>query len=1443
MADIFDRITQKQSYQDIFDRVAGTVVAEAPVGNQGQELTSDDSTVSAQQWTREQEAIKRYSIQANSTPEEWWLYRMGYPQEFISLLKPQPEGRIKNNFGLLADMQMPEQAISDDPREWAKLKRNDFVLSTTFANNLAGLPDSNPLKQKANRIIALQNQLAKQMKTKLPSRRKYKNFWDELGRSLAAGSMNVAVGGLSAVAEASDNAIWDRQQVEDLAEKIYLKSREQAWQPGESGGVKGFIAQAIGQALPYMAASTAATLFTGTPVSGFAVGYAVEGELAKREALEAGASMEDAEMNKFIVGTINGAIESLQVSQVLQFGSAGKEGIRALVAAARQKAWSKIAKIGKDLTYRQLETALQEALEEALQETTSVVAQERVAPGQISGKEAATRIGGAALGGAVAGPVLGAGGAILGTTGKKQVTTDIAKVQVEPSTSASTPTPKRPVDAIGAAQKQPAETQTQTESIQTTPGRKIGDQEATGPTESKPTIAEQHKAAVEKLWREGKPVNQRYREMYPDLVEKYEKKEGVVKEEKIIAPAKTEQAKESDEAKRLDEADIARYEAANPDFVVNIDRAKLTFEGYNTADIANENKFYGKGAELAGAVYEKWLKERKGTGDNVVVFTAGGTGSGKSTATGDRRGASIIVDSTLSSKDWAVYQIDRALEEGYDVEIVYVYRDPVDAWENGIWRRYESGGHFVPAANFLNTHVKSKENILEIAAKYGDRVSIQVYENKTGKEPQRISLDELRNKTYNLEEVKEQINAISRQKIKQHPNLEGSPEAFSEPADGRGGDEGAERSKQEVSPRAETEAGEKELGPAVDKKPDSAEGEKPPAESGIISKEVANEQEKVDNARPGRVWKDGVQPLEDVPSETVQAPQATGGAVRAPEGSRESGRGVYGAGTETGSGLPRVDGDSEGDVDHSARRGGREPARDVDYRITDTDQIGSGGAKTKFRNNVRAIKLLRRIESENRKATPEEQAILVKYVGWGGMPQAFDVYNEKWQKEAAELRDLLDRAEYSSARASTPNAHYTSPAIIKSLWEGLKGLGFKGGKINEPSMGTGLFYGLIPEDIIANSELYGGELDSISGRIAQQLYQSAKIQIKGFEKTQYPDDFFDLFISNVPFGDYKIHDDELRKINFNIHDYFFAKALKKTRPGGLIAFITSKGSLDKTNSLARRYMARYGNLVGAIRLPKDTFKGIANTEVVTDILIFQKRDPKKFYAGEKFEAVTKVEQDGKKYTINEYFAKHPDHILGKLSYAGSMYRADEMTVEPSKKIDVPTRVQEIIAGLTLPEALNTAQDVRNAERYDASYSAPAPDHIKQNAFVVKDNRLLKKQGEELVAVNVGKATEQRIKKLIMVRNATRDLLYKQLDPDATDAQVEAARKKLNVIYDSVTKKYGPLSSPYNQRVFKDDPDLWYYLMILVKPYCVYKHQRLIPARCYAARPSPDAEGR
>jgi N12 class adenine-specific DNA methylase len=498
-------------------------------------------------------------------------------------------------------------------------------------------------------------------------------------------------------------------------------------------------------------------------------------------------------------------------------------------------------------------------------------------------------------------------------------------------------------------------------------------------------------------------------------------------------------------------------------------------------------------------------------------------------------------------------------------------------------------------------------------------------------------------------------------------------------------------------------------------------------------------------------------------------------------------------------------------VDTSARSGTRarrtSPSR-ADYRITEADKIGKGGKKTKFKANLAAIKLLKQIESENRLATPEEQAVLVKYVGWGGMPEAFNQYDSDWEKEYKKLKEALADEEYKAAKASTPNAHYTSFEAIGGIWEGLAKLGLTGGRVNEPSLGVGHFFGLMPDKVATASTLHGVELDSLSGRIAQQLYQSAKIQIKGFEKTKYPDNYFDLFISNVPFGNYSVHDPEMRKFKGQIHDFFFIKALNKTRPGGLVVFITSKGTMDKADPRIRSLIASKADLIGAIRLPNTAFKENANTEVVTDIIVLQKRDPKGFQKGENFKERGVIKKAGEEFTVNEYFVRNPKNILGKLTHSGTMYRGGEMTVEPRRGVKLGEEITRIISEMKLTEPIDARQRAVNDERNSPDYSSPAPDHVKEGAYTLKEGRLMRNVQGTLVPGPRAPATAARIKKLVRVRDTLRDLIHKQLDEETTDKQVEAARKKLKTVYDRATNKgRQSLSDPYNQRIFHDDPDL------------------------------------
>lgn len=334
-----------------------------------------------------------------------------------------------------------------------------------------------------------------------------------------------------------------------------------------------------------------------------------------------------------------------------------------------------------------------------------------------------------------------------------------------------------------------------------------------------------------------------------------------------------------------------------------------------------------------------------------------------------------------------------------------------------------------------------------------------------------------------------------------------------------------------------------------------------------------------------------------------------------------------------------------------------EPQEKHDFRITEDTELGAGGAKTKFAANIAAIRTLKAIESENRLATPDEQEILAKYVGWGGLSQAFDSGNGAWTNEYKQLRALLTDDEYKAAAESTLNAHYTSPEVIGAMYKALDNFGFESGNVLEPSMGVGNFFGCLPEKM-RGSKLYGVELDDITGRIAKQLYQTANIQINGFEKTDFPDNFFDAAIGNVPFGNYGVSDARYNKENFLVHDYFFAKTLDKVAPGGVVAFITSKGTLDKANPKVREYLAKRADLIGAIRLPNNAFKG-ANTEVTSDIIFLQKRE--KMAVELPDWCYTAKNSDG--ITVNQYFIDNPEMVLGKLEFTSGQF-GQEVTCSP-----------------------------------------------------------------------------------------------------------------------------------------------------------------------------------
>jgi N12 class adenine-specific DNA methylase len=464
------------------------------------------------------------------------------------------------------------------------------------------------------------------------------------------------------------------------------------------------------------------------------------------------------------------------------------------------------------------------------------------------------------------------------------------------------------------------------------------------------------------------------------------------------------------------------------------------------------------------------------------------------------------------------------------------------------------------------------------------------------------------------------------------------------------------------------------------------------------------------------------------------------------------------------------------------------------YRITD-DKLGHGGQKTKYGWNVASIRLLNKLEEENRLATPDEQEILSRYVGWGGIPQVFDENNSQWAKEYVEINELLTDGEYASARASTLNAHYTSPIVIKAMYDCLSNMGFQAGNILEPACGVGNFLGLVP-DSMKNSKLYGIELDSITGRIAKQLYQKANITVQGFEETNLPDSFFDLAIGNVPFGSYGIADKKYDKHHFYIHDYFFAKTLDKVRPGGIIAFITSKGTMDKQNPEVRKYIAQRAELLGAVRLPNNAFLANAGTEVTTDIIFLQKRD-----------RVIDIEPDWVHLSTNEegipinrYFADNPDMMLGTMAYDDRMYgNSKETTCIPYENADLGELLREALENIHAEITEYEIDDISD----DVDTSIPADPNVRNFSYTVVDGEIYYRENSRMNKVEVSVTANGRIKGMIAIRDCVRDLIEYQTE-DYSDEVIREQQHKLNRLYDEFTAKYGLLNSRGNNMAFSDD---------------------------------------
>ena len=464
------------------------------------------------------------------------------------------------------------------------------------------------------------------------------------------------------------------------------------------------------------------------------------------------------------------------------------------------------------------------------------------------------------------------------------------------------------------------------------------------------------------------------------------------------------------------------------------------------------------------------------------------------------------------------------------------------------------------------------------------------------------------------------------------------------------------------------------------------------------------------------------------------------------------------------------------------------------FRIQDND-LGAGGPKAKYKANMEAIHLLQTLEKEERLATPEEQEILSRYVGWGGIPQAFEESNSSWANEYLELKNTLSSEEYSAARASTLNAFYTSPTVIRSMYEVLENMGLKQGNILEPSCGVGNFMGLIPESM-SKANMYGVELDPVSGRIAKQLYQKNKIAVQGFEETSYPDSFFDCVIGNVPFGAYQVSDRRYDRHHFMIHDYFIAKSLDLVRPGGVVAVVTSSGTMDKQNPAVRQYIANRAELLGAIRLPNNAFQRNANTSVVSDILFFQKRDRASIEEPEWLN----LKETPEGYSVNAYFAEHPEMVLGEFTTESTQYGKQEVTVKPKEGITLEEQLKEAVQNI---HGTITELELSDTELEEDVVSIPADPEVKNFSFTVVNDEVYYRENSVMNRMELPAMTAERVKGMVKIRDVTNELIQCQME-EGSDEQITKLQEKLNEEYDTFTAKYGLISSNANKRAFSQD---------------------------------------
>ena len=472
------------------------------------------------------------------------------------------------------------------------------------------------------------------------------------------------------------------------------------------------------------------------------------------------------------------------------------------------------------------------------------------------------------------------------------------------------------------------------------------------------------------------------------------------------------------------------------------------------------------------------------------------------------------------------------------------------------------------------------------------------------------------------------------------------------------------------------------------------------------------------------------------------------------------------------------------------------------FHITD-DDLGVGGPKQKFARNIEAIRTLFKLEEEHRGATAEEQQVLSQYVGWGGLADAFDPNKENWSAEYTQLEELLSEDEYAAARASTLNAHYTSPTVIRGIYDAVEHMGFRSGNILEPSMGVGNFFGMLP-DSMAGSRLYGVELDSITGRIAQKLYPQADITVAGFETTDRRD-FYDLAVGNVPFGQYKVNDKAYNKLGFSIHNYFFAKAIDQVRPGGVVAFVTSRYTMDSKDSTARKHMAERADLLGAIRLPNNAFRANAGTDVVSDIIFLQKRDRPIDHEPD-WVQLGKTE-DG--FAINQYFVDHPEMVLGEMTTESTQYGREEFTVAPLEGTSLADQLAEAVQHI---EGQYTEVEVETPDIADAEnekHILPADPDVKNFSYTVVDGEVFYRENSVMTQVELSDTAKGRVTGMVELRQIVNDLIQQQLE-DYPDADIKATQERLNIAYDAFTAKYGLLNDRRNGRLFEQDSS--YYLL-------------------------------